>query len=182
MRLAGDWALWRRFAESADPYHVMWPMAAFTVHEGQLSGSSNKYRAEIERHRSKSAMKEAFASIVSTHSSLSVAVVDTNYRIDWRVLPTKQLVDMGSTEDLLTAIYEQERTTMSGGRLEEASSVALIEEAARRDPTLQHLLHSCADPQEEHSFIFRWLRRWYRSLPERYRLRLRPMVRRLFGA
>lgn len=36
-RLAGDWDLWRRFANYAEIVHVPLPLAAFCQHEGQLS-------------------------------------------------------------------------------------------------------------------------------------------------
>ncbi|MGP9805416.1 exostosin domain-containing protein [Paracoccus sp. NSM] len=49
-RLAGDWALWQRFAQHASLVQSRNPLGAFRLREGQLSASQRDlYLAEIER-------------------------------------------------------------------------------------------------------------------------------------
>lgn len=48
-RLAGDWALWQRFAQKASLVQARIPLGAFSLCEGQLSASQREsYMAEIE--------------------------------------------------------------------------------------------------------------------------------------
>ena len=46
-KLAGDYHLWKKFADVADLYMVDSVLAGFRIHEGQLSGNIEEYRAEI---------------------------------------------------------------------------------------------------------------------------------------
>ena len=45
--IAGDYHLWKKFADVADLYMVDSVLAGFRIHEGQLSGNIEGYRAEI---------------------------------------------------------------------------------------------------------------------------------------
>jgi glycosyltransferase involved in cell wall biosynthesis len=47
LRLAGDFELWRRFAETTEPLVVDRPLASFRYREGQLSESVSDYHSEI---------------------------------------------------------------------------------------------------------------------------------------
>lgn len=48
-RLAGDWNLWRLFAQHAEYAQVPWPLGSFRLREGQLSRTNaDAYMAEIE--------------------------------------------------------------------------------------------------------------------------------------
>jgi hypothetical protein len=48
-KLAGDWNLWRLFAQHAEFIQVSWPLGAFRLREGQLSQANGPaYMAEIE--------------------------------------------------------------------------------------------------------------------------------------
>jgi hypothetical protein len=48
-RLAGDWDLWRRFAEHAELYCVDFPLACFSKRLGQKSSDIDGYYAEIDK-------------------------------------------------------------------------------------------------------------------------------------
>ncbi len=48
-QMAGDWNLWRRFAEIAVPVTLDYPLAAFRSHSGQLTaGHFDEYRREMD--------------------------------------------------------------------------------------------------------------------------------------
>jgi glycosyltransferase involved in cell wall biosynthesis len=49
LKLAGDWNLWRLFAQHAEFTQVQWPLGAFRLREGQLSQANGAaYLAEID--------------------------------------------------------------------------------------------------------------------------------------
>lgn len=54
LRLAGDYYLWRRFAEEADLHVVEAPLSTLMVHDGQLSEDGAGYQAEMR------ALREAY--------------------------------------------------------------------------------------------------------------------------
>jgi hypothetical protein len=49
LRLAGDFDLWRKFAQVTEPLTVSKPLASFRKRDGQLSGNMQKYYSEIDR-------------------------------------------------------------------------------------------------------------------------------------
>ena len=175
MRLAGDWALWRSFAEEAIPYHVDWPVAAFTISDGQLSSRSNRYQAEIAKHRSREQTQQSVDELSMRPDLLSVAAISPDFRIDWKPLALD-----GSTDATLARAIADRRGDL-GGSLESASSVQLIEELTRRDPGFAARWGAQGSPQSDRSRLFYWLQSHYRRLPGDLRLSLRPMVRKLFG-
>jgi glycosyltransferase involved in cell wall biosynthesis len=48
LRLAGDYYLWRRFAEEEELHVVEAPLSTLMVHDGQLSADEGTYHAEME--------------------------------------------------------------------------------------------------------------------------------------
>lgn len=48
-RLAGDWDLWRRFAQHEPLYAVTFPLASFSRRAGQASADTGGYHAEVDR-------------------------------------------------------------------------------------------------------------------------------------
>lgn len=56
LKLAGDWDLWRRFAEHAELVHLRRQLGAFTIRPGQLSADIGAYRLEVERIRQSAAL------------------------------------------------------------------------------------------------------------------------------
>jgi glycosyltransferase involved in cell wall biosynthesis len=48
-RLAGDWDLWRRFAQFTPLYMLNFPIARFTIREGQASSNMAAYYREVDR-------------------------------------------------------------------------------------------------------------------------------------
>lgn len=54
LRYAGDWSLWHQFSQYAEIYQFKFPLASFSIREGQLSQVGRKdYELEIERIISK---------------------------------------------------------------------------------------------------------------------------------
>jgi hypothetical protein len=49
LRLAGDFDLWRRFAQYAEPLTVSKPLGSFRSRAGQLSSNIHNYYEEVER-------------------------------------------------------------------------------------------------------------------------------------
>lgn len=46
-KLAGDWNLWRVFAQQAELYEVPYPLGSFRLREGQISANKDEYMAEV---------------------------------------------------------------------------------------------------------------------------------------
>ncbi len=97
-QLAGDWALWREFANAETPFHVTRPLAAFCVSEGQLSSSSKRYQREIRRHRSDREVAVAFESCVECCMGLRVPVIDENCGIRYESLAIERFLESGARE------------------------------------------------------------------------------------
>jgi glycosyltransferase involved in cell wall biosynthesis len=183
LQLAGDWALWREFAKRTTPFQMTWPVAAFTVAPGQLSSSSNKYQAEILRYRSATAAKKATSLILKAPSNLNVAVIDQDFRVDRKVLNPDRLLEEGWRQELIEALAGSSNPSRrSGGPpLEKASSQELITELARRDPLFKSKWGGPEYENEGRSRLFQLVRSAYRRLPESWRYKMRPLIRRLFG-
>lgn len=47
-KLAGDYSLWRHFAERTELHSIMTQLGAFRIHHGQLSENQGAYRAEVD--------------------------------------------------------------------------------------------------------------------------------------
>lgn len=47
LKFAGDWNLWRVFAQHTSYFQLQWPLAVFRKHRGQLSAHIIEYKAEL---------------------------------------------------------------------------------------------------------------------------------------
>ncbi len=67
MKLAGDWNLWRLFAEQCSLIHSNYPIGAFRLREGQLSGSQRSaYLLEIDNILPEAKRRENLANLVES--------------------------------------------------------------------------------------------------------------------
>lgn len=55
---AGDWDLWRRFAQYAPLYEITFPLARFTRRPGQKSQDKIAYYQEIDKSRGRSSVRD----------------------------------------------------------------------------------------------------------------------------
>jgi hypothetical protein len=69
LRLAGDWDLWRRFAEHTSLTHAQRQWGSFTERAGQLSADVTSYQTEIEKilpiHQRRAMLRRSAQSLTS---------------------------------------------------------------------------------------------------------------------
>lgn len=76
--LAGDWDLWRRFAQHAPLYFVSFPLARFTKRPGQKSQDMRAYYEEVDSTSS--------GPLISDHSAFEVRRMA--FAEQWKLIPT----------------------------------------------------------------------------------------------
>jgi hypothetical protein len=116
MRLAGDFDLWRRFAQHADLVMTDALLGVFRVREGQLSASIERYHKEIddvlsaEEKARRREMAEAFRAATTPEAVREAgfacrAAVNVIFAGGWHLV--EQLLDSQVLKDQLAAQAEQ---------------------------------------------------------------------------
>lgn len=75
LRLAGDWDLWVRFAQSTPLVHVHRQLGAFYMRPGQQSTDMSRYRSEMDSKLGLSSRKRALRPLVMQSLSLTTVPV-----------------------------------------------------------------------------------------------------------
>ncbi len=74
-KLAGDWNLWRVFAQQTQYFQLPWPLGTFRKHEGQLSQKRwEEYKAEIDATVSPSERRELFMKLLNQKNLCSAGL------------------------------------------------------------------------------------------------------------
>jgi len=81
LRLAGDWDLWRRFAEHTDWLGVMVVLAYHRRHASQLSHDKEKYWAEVDRVRVASGIEDCLPDTGATGNKSWINVSTNRWEI-----------------------------------------------------------------------------------------------------
>jgi len=135
LKRAGDWDLWRRFAQHSDLLQVPWMNGVFRKREGQLSSQDGgvAYRAEVDSVVPPAARRAALKAIASRGVEnlvwpvLGVDYVTERYGFMWRPA-AEQLPPTART--LFT------RPTSSAGNIPRLATVPNTAEPSQRMPAL----------------------------------------------
>ena len=84
-KYAGDWDLWRRFAQQTPLYAVTFPLGRFTRRKGQKSEDIEAYYLEIDASREASAVEDFCSYQLSRYAFAEEWIVEKqNHRNSWR--------------------------------------------------------------------------------------------------
>lgn len=170
LKAAGDWMLWKNFAALETPFAATVPLAAFVRGGPQVSLTGDLYQREIARCLPSSERRAAAERLPTDVRS---ATLDGTLTVNW--LPLSSTITgmsaQGATVSEAFSVMDDQQVTLSG-----ASSNELIAQLEKVDPGLLSLDGPVGDVGSSYEFI----RGVYRRLPMSLRLKLRPLVRRLF--
>ena len=76
-KLAGDWDLWRRFAQHEELIHIDRQLGAFYFRKGQKSADVSRYAGECEACRPMAARVADFRRLLSADPELGVTRITT---------------------------------------------------------------------------------------------------------
>ncbi|WP_411816550.1 exostosin family protein [Hyphococcus sp. DH-69] len=89
-RFAGDWNLWRKFAQQNELYQTTHPLAVFSIRSGQLSSANrDEYESEIDSHLSLAKRQSNFDALKKAElngKQIKVAARPSRIKIDDRTL------------------------------------------------------------------------------------------------
>ena len=91
-KYAGDWNLWRIFAEETNFYQIQWPLAAFRKRSGQLSDTyMEEYQNEINLKQNFSIRQKALSELLQKRHLWSYVIeVDEKYRVPFIDIQNKK--------------------------------------------------------------------------------------------
>lgn len=94
-KFAGDWDLWRRFAEYCTPIQTEWPLGCFRSRPDQMTKNLDAYNSEVENWVSFNKRQEELHKIIQTKEKISKQVLtgtqNKNYEVKENYLDNENI-------------------------------------------------------------------------------------------